>query len=532
MPSSRFQPLLAVTAIVLAVAAPVSAATAASASSQDATAKRMTGTDPGPVAPDATIEDGGAYWVGQTLASTDWRVDAVELQVRRGGSWAVVADRPVEAGRVVVETQGLDAGQYRLVSTDSGRAVSFRLRAQTIDAALADRDLTPDYCGASPNTTVSVRSNRSEYDLAVTSPDLDASTLGRVLPMGEPVDRDGDGTTDAVVVKDVAATTELTGNYSGVHPGNVTLAFAPVDAAANATVTGTINHVGAGPATFQEKVLEASVSGEVRIPMTVVGCLDRATVVVGSKDEPVSFAATVEDGNDDGNATLVWNTSGPQTAAAAFTTGNGTTLVDVTRRRPADDVANRSVQGAYELSLHYGNTTDAPETDLAKVLTAPRPSVEVESVRSPDLAEVDEEFQIAVALENAGDRTASTTVRVVRDGETVSSIPVEVRPGVTTSVQFSIEPDDAGTARYGVVAGDANATFAVEIQEIGLGTTTTPTSTSPVEPTVTTTTATRVDETDGSVTSSAPDATGMPGFGFAVASVALAACALLARTRR
>ncbi|WP_227132136.1 PGF-CTERM sorting domain-containing protein [Halorubellus salinus] len=532
MPSSRARTWLVVALVALTAVASLGTAAATSAPPEG-----RTSTGAASAAPDATIEDGGVYWVGQTLVDDRWRVDAVELQHREDGEWVFVADVPVEDDHVRVHTAGAEAGRYRLVADGSARTVSFRLRAQTLDVTLDASTVRNTGEQGATTTNVSLRSNRGGYDLAVTSADLDGSTLRRVLGRGESVDTDSDATSDAVVLSGVSSTAELTANFSRVTAGNATLAFTPVDATASANATVTVESVPIVDAWFPRTVNPASDAGVVRVPVELDGRTDRATVVVGSEDEPVSFVATLADSDGDGRAVLAWNATANQTADAALAAGNGTTLVDATRRRPDGDVGDVDVDGEYTLSLYAGNGTAASEVDVAVAVTdanqSDSPAIELGHVDAPDIVDVGDEFQAAVAVENTGGVDVTTTVRVVHDGENVTTESLDVAAGATETVIVPLSAEAVGTARYRFVAADASTTFAVEVVDgTELGTTTSSTTT-PTSAAGTTTTATRTGTgtTDDGTAGASDDANGMPGFGLAVAVVALAAVALLARTR-
>ncbi|MFC6951837.1 CARDB domain-containing protein [Halorubellus litoreus] len=487
--------------------------------------------------PDEALEDGGTYWMGQTLVDERWNVDTAELQQERDGSWVFVSEIPVDDDTVRVHTANADPGRYRLVADGTARTVSFRLRAQTLDASLNASVLRDHGSAAATTTNVSIRSNRAGYGLAVTSPDLNGSTLRRVLEAGKTVDTDDDGTADAVLIYDVSSNAELTADFRCTGAGNHTLAFTPVDASATANATVTVEAPAIADVYFTEKALRSSNDGVVRIPVGIDRCADRATVVLGSGNEPVSFVATLADPDDDGRAVLRWNTSATQTVDSALAAGNGTTLVDATRRRPDGDTDGAAVNGTYALSLYAGNDTDDVEVDVAAAMTDANadesPAVDIAAVDAPTALATGDDFGVAVTVENAGESAASTTVRLVRDGENVSTKAVDVAADATEVVTFSLRArNDTGTARYRVVAGDANATFEMDVRyRDTTDATTTPTETETVDPTTAATTAGN-ETASATGTGSSTDATGMPGFGLVAALVAVIGVTLLARTRR
>ncbi|WP_323675796.1 BGTF surface domain-containing protein [Halorubellus sp. PRR65] len=166
-------------------------------------------------------------------------------------------------------------------------------------------------------------------------------------------------------------------------------------------------------------------------------------------------------------------------------------------------------------------------------------NLQLASLDAPESAAPGSTITVTATVENTGDSSGETEVAYMFNGTTESTQNVSVDAGSTTEVTFEYTvPSSTGDYTHGVMVGDNDAVTAGITVQDETSTTTTPTTTTP------TTTPTTTEPTDEPTTSEAPttseptdeetttsDEGGSPGFGVAVALVALVAAALLA-TRR
>jgi PGF-CTERM protein len=157
---------------------------------------------------------------------------------------------------------------------------------------------------------------------------------------------------------------------------------------------------------------------------------------------------------------------------------------------------------------------DGVDNDTVLAVGVDRPAVDVAAVAASDGAEAGDAVPVDVTVTNDGATAGTTTVALRVDGEERTARNVTVPDGESVTVTFEPTFEEAGT--YEVAAG--NATASVSVSEA-------PTTT---EQTTAATTAPTSEATEVEAASTE----GQPGFGLAVALVALAAAALLALRRR
>ncbi|WP_115865544.1 PKD domain-containing protein [Halorussus litoreus] len=172
-----------------------------------------------------------------------------------------------------------------------------------------------------------------------------------------------------------------------------------------------------------------------------------------------------------------------------------------------------------------GNATEfrANATNGTYALGVERPAIGVAdlTVQNAEIAAGDS-ATIAVTVENDGLAAGEGTVELTVDGDVVETRTVSLPAGEWQTLRFAPTFADEGT--FEVTVGDASAEIVVESAETTTTTTTTETSDAG-EPTTTTEATVDPTTTDDS-------SAGTPGFGVAVALVALLAATLLALRRR
>ncbi|WP_369680782.1 BGTF surface domain-containing protein [Halorubellus sp. JP-L1] len=191
----------------------------------------------------------------------------------------------------------------------------------------------------------------------------------------------------------------------------------------------------------------------------------------------------------------------------------------------------------FSVSLKDGsNTLEAVDAQIGGAS-----DLQLASLDAPETAAPGSNITVTATVENTGDSSGETEVAYQFDGETVETQNVSVDAGSTAEVTFDYTvPDSTGDFTHGVTVGNNSAvTASITVQDDEGTTTTEPTTTEPTdEPTTTEPTdePTTTEPTDEPTTSEPEETTtedsgGQPGFGVAVALVALLAAALLA-TRR
>lgn len=215
---------------------------------------------------DVRLVHQGVYYRGQVLFTPAFAEES-NVVVRHDNGTTVDTVRVGRDGVLVLDTTDLTAGPYGLYGEDTTRR--FDLVRQTLVAS-SDRSAVTNR-GANSSVELAIRSNRSDFDGVITSPQLDAAALDDVLVGidGAHRDRDGDGTAEALVVP-LGGETTTVADFTGVEAGSYTLQVGVADTPASAEVrvdvegydppTATIEP--ATPTAGQTVVLEATVEGD------------------------------------------------------------------------------------------------------------------------------------------------------------------------------------------------------------------------------------------------------------------------------
>ena len=288
---------------------------------------------------DASIESGNTFWQGQSLwleADTLAGLEAGDtLQIRK-----VNADEQLtglmtefvleENGTAVIETASLNASDYVVTTgTDgvvefnaTGHAVSvasttdegavesaaWEIAGQTLSARFEEDDL-PVRTGQTAR--IRIDSNRGEYTLNVSSPDLDEDDLETVF--GQPGDQADAfdeaslGNDDGVIqLENATASSTLVANFTELEEtGELSFEFDVAETTADGTAGLTVSDrdVTLG---FDQDVYKDQVGDEVPISLALEDA-DRAWLFVGG--EEVNYLERLElvDADDDGRVTVELN---------------------------------------------------------------------------------------------------------------------------------------------------------------------------------------------------------------------------------
>jgi len=354
---------------------------------------------------DATVGDGGTYYVGQTL-STDRYDSNDSVDLERADGTFVTAVR-VDDGTLTLDTGGLTAGAYELTSP-TGPTVAFDLVRQTYSVE-PDRDTV-----STDDATLdfAVRSNRGNYTHVVRSPDLDASTLRTLFGGVGTLGSAGD-----TLRVSGGARQSLSANFSGVSPGTYRLVFAVADTSASERVEVSVGDPSTERVTFAmpAKVVDAEVGDVATIPLRFEGT-DTARVTVGSASLNWKVALNVTDADADGSATVRVDTANARQQGTVFTATGADTVSDVTviQGSPFADADRRIAATTYPLSVETGGT----ETDVATLSLRRATGVDRLCNRSADpLVDAYNDNVDAVPGVLSGTATDTTIHGIVTDAE-------------------------------------------------------------------------------------------------------------------
>ncbi|MFD1633184.1 hypothetical protein ACOZ4L_08315 [Haloplanus ruber] len=299
---------------------------------------------------DATLSEGGTYFVGQTLSTDRYdSTDSVDLE--RADGTLVTPVRVADDGTLTFETARLSSGEYALTSP-AGPTISFDLVRQPYSVEPNRTTVST----ADPTLDIAVRSNRANYTHAVRSPDLDASTLQTIFGGVGTVD-----SADDTLRLSGGDRQALSANFSGVSPGTYRLVFAVTDTSASERVTVSVDDSGPGQVTFASRIVQAEVGDVATIPLRFDGT-DTARLTVGSASLNWRVTLNVTDADGDGSVAVRVDTANVRQSGTVFT-ATGTdpvSNVTVTHGTQFADADRRIAATTYPLSVQTGGT----ETDV------------------------------------------------------------------------------------------------------------------------------------------------------------------------
>ncbi|MFC7155024.1 BGTF surface domain-containing protein [Halomarina halobia] len=261
-----------------------------------------------------SINDGGVYFIGQTL---------VYSNASAGEDYALTKDgefvREYTAdsdGTVTIETSARTAGSYAL----SGPGLS-----DPLDFTLTHQDLTAEFGqDDSANDALVVDSGRSGYDVNLSSNDLSEQELK-----------------DLFNVTDLTFTVNGNTGYFNYNLSNVNLADGQYDVTvdvtdtnANATATLSVGTGADDAAEFVKPIITEDRGDIAEIEVNLTNVQD-AYVKVGSSDVNYEPELKVHDGNGDGTVTILFNTynttnSDSSTAFTALNASEGDSVTVLT----------------------------------------------------------------------------------------------------------------------------------------------------------------------------------------------------------
>ena len=214
-------------------------------------------------------------------------------------------------GAITIETDDLGEGDYFL--TTGGETVdisdSFEVTEQTLDVDFDDTNVTDE----EGNAEYEISSNRNDFALNISADgDLSASELNATFndegnTAGfEASNIDEDDDEDRITVSGVTRG-DYEANFSGVDAGQYTFDFEADDTTASSSASVNVSEAGDGDIQFEEDVVQDQVGDVADITLQMENT-DEGTIVIGSSDQNYWIKANVEDGDDDGEVTVQFNT--------------------------------------------------------------------------------------------------------------------------------------------------------------------------------------------------------------------------------
>jgi hypothetical protein len=418
------------------------------------------GTPPDDDAP-VTVQEGGTYFVGQTLERSRGVPADGRLDLYRDGQFDAVAFSDSQ-GVVRVDTAGFPTGAYSLRTQNGTAVVSFRLVEQTLDVSFGSATVSNG--GRDTDATLSVSTNRRSPVYYVTG-NVDGEWLDADASRGL---FGGAGTAVGTDTLRLAGTAEesFSLNASGLPEGRLTLVVRAPDAEAVASANVTVTASEPGTASFAPRVVQASTGDTVTVGLRLERT-DRATLQVGTVSVNYRVTLTVVDGDGDGEILVRWDTSaaGTGSASAAFTAADPDDAVR-NASRSTGRLSGPLAAEPYPISVRVGGTETDVGTVSLRAAETPRPcgrdgAALVDRYHDnldavPALAEgmlTAETIHLSVSGDEGGDYTAVTDseMRVTAFRQGVpgnATLVIETDCETVTTVLDASEPGAAFSTAY------------------------------------------------------------------------------------
>jgi len=241
-------------------------------------------------------------------------------------------------GTVEIDTESLDAGDYFIRGGDSTMDDD-----NTFEVAVQDLDIEFDENSVETNDVVGleINSNRGTYDVNVSADgDLDDDQLVQLFEdeFGGDVSVGDDDGDDEILIEDVSDGTYDADfdNVDDLSTGDYEFTFEVTDTSADATASIDVGEAGEGDLDLAEGSTTVARGDVAEVTVEFDGDVDSGSVVIGTFDDNNYQAnISVEDGNGDGEVTVLFNT---------YTAGNSQD--DIVEAAAADDDDEATLENA------------------------------------------------------------------------------------------------------------------------------------------------------------------------------------------
>ena len=322
---------------------------------------------------DETVADGTTYWLGQTLLHNG-QADST-YEVRDSDGTLVSQIQSDSAGHVVIDTELTGTGNFELTGPGINTAISFEVVEQSLKAEISPE--RANNAGTDTTTTVTLRSNRANYQVEVTSENLDQNDLHSIFS-GSSVY--AGQSPDGGILLNGSNKQTVTADFDGIATGDYNLSFDVVDSTASATGSVAARQPEEGDISFAETVMVNERGDKLLMTLEFSGDVNQGFVTLGDSNEVnYEVTATVQP-NSDGMVTLVWDTS-----LSADGTHGGLVKAEkgsLVSTNVVDSVSDPVQTGEYPVSVQIDDSTGT-ETDIATAIVEERSTEGISTHTAP-----------------------------------------------------------------------------------------------------------------------------------------------------
>jgi PGF-CTERM protein len=434
-------------------------------------------------------ERGNGTLRGFTYNGTDTNLDGVTVEVRAGSGVVAEATSDVSGGF----TLSVPADSYDVVFTKDGYSTEREI------VSLSEGETRYLYPGLDADTGVS-----SPFEVSI-------SSTNSPVPEGEALNISAEITNSG----DASATRTIGLSVGGLQRDSRTLTLA----GGESRVIGLAwqNAIG-DPVGYTATVSSANDSDST--PVSVIALAPaNFSVAIDSTNAPVregetlTVTATITNvGDVQGTRSIDLSVAGTQRESRSLTlNGSASRTIDLSWTTAAGD------DGNYTATVESDSDSDTASVSVI----APAPanfSVAIGSTNSP--IREGETLSVTATITNVGDVQGTRSIDLSADGSVVDSTSLTLSSGASQTIDLSWTPTSGDAGSYTVTLASANDSASTGVK---INAASEPSGTTTTGPGVTTTTG------PGGTTSAS---SGQPGFGPAVAVLALVAAVIVATRRR
>jgi len=277
-----------------------------------------------------------------------------------------------------------------------------------------------------------ISSNRGTYSVNVSADGLDQGDLEEIFGNVSAYNDYGEDE-DTIVLEDVSDGT-FQADFNDIDTGQYTFDFEVTDTSASASDTVNVSEADEGDIQFAEDTPQEEV-GDVADITLEMDNTDEGTVTIGSADQNYWIVAEVEDGDDDGEVTLEFNSY----TAGSWDNGSNSVLA----ASDSDDSVDTITEGgSFDPANPEDDLLDATEYDM-------NVSVGHNSLSSDAYGEADEVGALSLRDRSTDNMTIWTAPDDFSDWDDADTINAGVGSNVT-------QTDEVASGDYAIVQIEAS----------------------------------------------------------------------------
>ncbi|WP_408957866.1 BGTF surface domain-containing protein [Natrinema sp. 74] len=354
-----------------------------------------------------------------------------------------------------IVTDRLTTGQYDIVNSSGVLKSQFRVDVQTLDASADSSSST-----LGENVTVTLNSQRSGYNVTVSSDDLSSSELQTVFDAySGNVNTSGDTGfgylgSDEISLSNVNSIQDLTVNFpkADFSAGNYSLQFDAADTTANGSVELELTSPASSQANFAKNTYEEEIGDMAEFTLEPTNTGDSMWVNLSESNNYYNASFKVTGYGDADEVTIGFDTFNATSEANAFKV-TGDSGATITSPEDVNIDANlggsKLLSGDLEMEAYAQNPSSHEETDAAVLLLSKR------SVKSVNTWVVPSSYSTTDNIDEL--RGAATQTDTVASGDLVitevqaSGIYPYLTEGenLTTSAGLELNYTNTHNPRYG-----------------------------------------------------------------------------------